>query len=163
MNNDYDILNKIFEYDPITGLFIYKVKPCAWLNIGDPAGTLIEKGYWSLTYKRKRYRAHRVAWLLYYKKWPDGIIDHIDTDKLNNKIDNLRDIEGNKNQQNQRFPSKNNTTGYLGVSFDRSRNKYMANIMINRKAKNLGRFNSPEEAYNKYIEAKRILHEYGTL
>lgn len=161
--NDYDLLNSIFNYDPETGIFTYKIKPCSWKNIGDIAGSINGKGYWQLRYKNRYFRANRLAWLLYYGEWPKGVIDHKDTDILNNKIDNLRDIEANKNQQNQRRPSKNNKTGYLGVSYKPDKNKYYSTIMLNRKSKHIGSFRTPEEAHEAYIRAKRELHEYGTL
>lgn len=73
----------------------------------------------------RKYKAHRVAWFLYYGVWPIGDIDHIDGDGLNNKIQNLRDVPRQINCRNGSM-HKNNTTGVAGVNFRKDNGKWVA-------------------------------------
>lgn len=85
-------------------------------------------------------------------------VDHIDGNKLNNQLENLRLCSFSSNQANSKIKS-NNTSKYKGVTFDSSRNKWIAQIMINRKHKFLGRFNSPIDAAREYNNA--AIHYFG--
>jgi hypothetical protein len=106
-----------------------------------------------------------VAWLLYYGEWPRHDIDHIDMNKLNNKIDNLRECSGKiVNSHNAPLPL-NNTSGYHGVTLHKKTGKWMAQIKINRKNTYIGLFAKPEDAHNAYCSAKAVLHpasKYGS-
>lgn len=94
---------------------------------------------------RRRERAHRLAWLLFHKKWPDHLIDHIDGDKSNNRIKNLRDVPMSVNLKNA---SRNirNTSGVNGVSWDKRGKKWYAQITVNGKRINLGLHDTIESA-----------------
>lgn len=84
--------------------------------------------------------------------FPDGkMIDHINHDPLDNRRCNLRVCSNQENQFNT-MKKKNNTTGYKGVYFDKVNNKYVAQISINKKNKNLGRFEKAEDAYDAYCK-----------
>jgi len=77
---------------------------------------------------------------------PKGkVIDHINGDKLDNRKQNLRIYTIKQNIINSKI-SKNNTSGYTGVSFRKNRNVYRANIMVNRKQIYLGSFERIEDA-----------------
>lgn len=93
----------------------------------------------------KKYLAHRVVYAIHYGNWPIGTIDHIDGNKRNNVPANLRDVSHMDNMKNQRMRS-NNTSGVMGVSFNKDRNNYESHITINGKKKCLGRFASLSEA-----------------
>lgn len=84
-------------------------------------------------------------------------IDHKDGDGLNNREENLRFVTHLINCIN-RGPQTNNTSGYKGVCFDKNRRKYMASISANRKQKNIGRFDTAEEAARAYNKAAHIMH-----
>lgn len=89
--------------------------------------------------------AHRVAWMLSKGKWPDCDIDHINGDKLDNRIENLRDVSVSVNQQNA-LGKSNNTSGFNGVQWDKNRNKWIARMMVNYKNIYLGRYDNFEDA-----------------
>lgn len=114
--------------------------------------------------RRKMLRAHRLAWLLSYGKWPTGDIDHISGIRDDNRLLNLRDVDRQTNAENQRkSTAQNKTTGLLGVSFAKDKKKWLAQIQICGKNKNLGRFDSIEAAHSAYLQAKRQLHTGCTI
>lgn len=89
---------------------------------------------------------------------PEGmIVDHINGNTLDNRKDNLRVCTISENAHNSKKPV-NNTSGYKGVHYYKSRNKYTAKIMVNRKEYNLGYFNTAEEASAAYRAAAKIYH-----
>jgi hypothetical protein len=95
-------------------------------------------------------RAHRLAWLLHYGQLPDNSIDHIDGNKSNNKIDNLRDVTHQQNHWNR--------TTAKGYTWNKNANKFHAQIQINGKKKHLGLFHTEQEARNAYLKGKEIYH-----
>lgn len=105
-----------------------------------------------LIYECKTYYllGHRLSWFLHYGTLPINSLDHIDGNKINNKIDNLRDVT---NQQN----SWNNTKA-KGYFFNKTRNKFRALIGINGRQKHLGYYTTEQEARNAYLKAKEIYH-----
>lgn len=83
---------------------------------------------------------------------PDDMeVDHIDGNGLNNQKSNLRIVSRSINQRN-RGKNRNNTSGYKGVSFHSSCNKWRARVYRNRKEILIGMFTTPEEAHLKYLE-----------
>jgi len=87
----------------------------------------------------------------------DKVVDHIDGNPLNNRRSNLRICTHQENIMNQK-KHKRNTSGYKGVSFVKSRNKFQAKIMSNGKRIHLGLFDDPQKAYEKYCSEARKLH-----
>lgn len=154
-------LRELVEYDPITGVFIRRVKLYKTGVIGEPIGCVNAAGRVELSIDGGIYFAHRIAWLYMTGKWPANVIDHIDGDPLNNTFRNLRDVTQFGNMQNQRRPSRNNTSGYLGVR--KKRNRWAATITTLGKVRNIGVFDTPEEAHAAYLEAKRTLHATCTI
>jgi hypothetical protein len=100
--------------------------------------------------KKYSIRGHRLAWYLHYGHLPNNSIDHIDGDRNNNKIKNLRDVTAQQNQWNH--------TKAKGYSWHKSSNKFCAYIKINKKMKHLGLFHTQQEARNAYLKAKEIYH-----
>jgi hypothetical protein len=100
--------------------------------------------------KNYSLKGHKLAWYLYYGELPKNNIDHIDGDKSNNRIDNLRDVTVQQNNWN-----RSNTKGYVYHKRDKS---YMASICVNSKIKHLGYFKTEEEAREAYLEAKSKHH-----
>jgi hypothetical protein len=148
---------ELLDYDPSVGVFIRKVaiKQC---KVGDVAGSVDSKGYLVITIDGSRYKAHRLAWFYVYGVWPKGQIDHKDTIKHHNWIENLRDVTHSGNQQNQIKASCRNITGFLGVTFNKQAARFVAQIKSDGKKKHIGYFDSAEEAHNAYLIAKRELH-----
>ena len=119
---------------------------------GKEAGWL-SKGYVMVGIGGEVHPAHRIIFLMHYGYCPE-YLDHIDGNRANNKIENLRPATLNENARNSKKPS-HNTSGYKGVCWDKNRNKWMAYITINNKFKSLGRFNEIEDAHLAYTNAAK--------
>jgi hypothetical protein len=156
-------LKKLLNYDEKTGIFTRLIARNQF-KIGEIAGGLdVSTGYIRLRIAGKSYRAHRLAWLYTHGSWPIKYIDHINGDKTDNSILNLRDVTPSGNRQNQRVASKTNkTTGLIGISVY-SIGRYRAQISVYGKNKHLGLFDTPEEAHQAYLNAKRVLHATCTI
>lgn len=150
-----------YNYDQETGLFTHKEKRS--FKEGTPARCVNRLGYVVLNIKKKIYLAHRIAWLYTHGKWPTYYIDHINGDKSDNRMRNLRDIPKALNHQNQRKAQSNSSTGLLGVSFSQRRSHYIAQIALNGRRIYIGSYATKAEAHTAYIAKKRELHVASTL
>jgi len=155
-----DELRAALKYDPQTGHFT-RLRGSNGHPVGEIAGTVNNNGYRLIRVGNwRRYRAHRLAWLWVHGEWPKGEIDHINGERDDNRLENLRDVPMVMNQQNRRRALKRNQTGMLGVSPTKGR--FKAGIYAGRDI-HLGVFDTPEEAHEAYLRAKRELHEGCTL
>jgi len=154
-----EVLKENLHYEPTTGLFTW-VKGRSGTKIGNIAGTLNKDGYINIKINCKRYKAHRLAWLYVNGSMPESLIDHINGNKNDNRICNLREATQKQNMRNQSNPQKGNKSGYLGVSFKKEGSKYAANIRINGKNKHLGYFAAAKDAHEVYLKAKKELHSF---
>ena len=152
-------LHKLLSYDPETGIMRWRVNKGA-VRAGQIAGNLT-RGYLQLMVDGHPTVVHRFIWLYVYGKWPDKNIDHIDGNRSNNRLCNLRDVTQAMNIQNEIKPRSNNKSGFLGVKANRG--LWKAEISVHGKTKFLGRFKTPEEAHQVYLEAKRRLHPGCTI
>jgi hypothetical protein len=152
-NNDItqQELKEVLHYDPNTGIFTRLTRK-GGQKIGSVAGHKRPDGYTQIKIDGKRYLAHRLAWLYMTGNWPSEFIDHIDRNPSNNRFDNLRESTNQENQQN---------TNCKGYSWNKRHQKWMAQIRVNGKQKNLGYYNKPEEAREAYIKAKAKLHQFN--
>ena len=112
-------LKSLLEYHRITGDFVWISAPSKYhtMLIGQIAGGLDKHGYKRIKIKGYTYKAHRLAWLYIYGEFPSGVnwqIDHIDGDRSNNRIENLKLASPAENQKNKQSTSKN-TSGITGV------------------------------------------------
>ena len=151
-------LKELLSYDPDTGLFTWKISPSNSVKQNQIAGTHNTNGHIQIKIFRQRYFAHRLAWFFVKGHWPKAIIDHINGIRDDNRIANLREVTASQNGHNQTKPHSRTQSGYLGVSWIKSRNKWQAGIGINGKYKFLGYFDDPKSAHAKYLEAKKIYH-----
>jgi hypothetical protein len=152
-----DILKEVIIYIPETGELIWR-KNRPKCKAGSIAGGMHSDGYIYVGIYGKRYAAHRIAWLMHYGKDPDNMqIDHINQCKNDNRIINLRLASPAENRHNV-SATKGSTTGYKGVSYNKERNKYHAQIMSNRVSYHLGYFETPELAHMAYCKAAAELH-----
>ena len=151
-------LREVLTYDAETGDFFWLVATAQRVRVGDVAGGIHPSGYRQIVVDGRLYMAHRLAWFYIYGAWPTNQIDHINGDRADNRLANLREATNAENSQNQRHPSANNQSGFLGVSKDRSR--WKARIMVGGRHRHLGYFDSPEEAHTRYLEAKATLHPF---
>lgn len=156
-----DRARELLAYNPETGELTWRVRRGGKGRLGSIAGHAKADGYRRIIIDGRQYRAHRVAWLIFYGSWPRDCIDHIDGDTNNNRIANLRDVTHAENLQNLRRPLSGNSTGLLGVYPEGD--KFRAKIVINRRNKYLGTFSTPEAAHAAYLAAKRELHLFSTL
>lgn len=156
-------LKELLHYDPDTGLFTRIKRTNCRTQIGEIAGYFNNHtGYWLISIDNGRYYAHRLAWFYVFGKWPEHDIDHINTNKVDNKLSNLRDVSRQINKQNRKKAQSNNKSGLLGVKKYRS-DYYTARIVINGKEKHIGCFKNPIDAFNAYVEFKRKYHTGNTL
>ena len=155
-------LKELFTYDPETGVFTRIVQRGQRFMPGDAAGYVGIRGYSRITIDGLVLPVHRLAWLYFYGAWPTGEVDHIDGNRLNNCIKNLRDVSRSVNQQNQRLARRDNrSAGLLGVT--RRGKGFQAQIRIDGKRIYLGMHPTAEMAHNTYLTAKRELHQGCTI
>lgn len=143
-------LRELLSYDPETGILRWRVSRSRSLP-GDIAGTLHYEGYIRILVDYTKYQAHHVAWAMHYGEWPSGMLDHINRNRADNRIANLRPATRKQNAYNQ-LPSKRNKLGLKGVSM-RESGRFCATIGINGRRRSLGTYSTKEEAARAYNEA----------
>lgn len=148
-----EIVRGLLQYDPETGVFVWRVDRQANKLKGKVAGRMIGP-YWSLNLFNRNHSAHRVAWLYVHGEWPKHQIDHINGDKTDNRIANLRDVTKSLNMHNIAAPRRDSASGLRGVGWHRSSQKWRAQLSVNGRRVHLGNFSTKEEAYEAYISAK---------
>ena len=97
--------------------------------------------------------AHRLAWLFHYGEWPENHIDHINGDRSDNRICNLREATVKQNGENRKL-HKNNTSGYRNVRWKKERNKWEVSIRHNRKLHSIGLFSNLDDAIDAAKKAR---------
>lgn len=156
-------LRELFEYSPATGMFRRKViagPGCRQMLVGWTLGTNFDSrqsGYKRISVEGKQYKAHRLAWLYVYGEWPRMEIDHINGNRADNRIANLRDVPLFINRQNRLVPTSGNALRVLGVYQCRP-GRFMAQISVNGRTKKVGTFRTAHEASAAYLAAKRKHH-----
>lgn len=147
-----DDLKTLIAYDQDTGLLTWRVS-VGPRSPGDVAGSKNGQGYLQVWVMGKRYQGHRIAFAMHHGRWPDGSVDHINHDRLDNRIVNLREATEAENKRNSLLRS-DNTSGFKGVCENRKRiNKWQASIKVNKKLIFLGNYPTPELAAIAYDRA----------
>lgn len=147
-------VREVFDYDPDTGLLMYKRNRGGLRGRGEVAGRICPRsyrqggGYRLVGFNGREYGAHRLIWLWWHGVHPSGHIDHINLDRADNRIANLRDCTQSQNMGNRRQQS-NNTSGFKGVSYSKASNKWSASL----RGKHLGLFGTPDAAHDAYKSA----------
>lgn len=150
-------------YEPETGVFTWAVKGRG-ISLGSVAGSKTNEGYWQIKLCFKSYRAHRLAWFLSYGVWPLMGLDHINGDKLDNRLEKLREATHSLNMQNKRQAMSNNKScGLLGASWNKQHERWQAALMVDKKRRHLGYFSSAEDAHSAYLAEKRLMHPGCTI
>ena len=139
------MLEMFLNYCPETGVFTWTRTRGPQAIAGQEAGTLNDEGYVVITLNGIRLRAHRIAWAWMTGRWPDDDIDHEHGERANNRFTELREATRSQNLFNAGLRSSNKT-GHKGVHFCRRRQKYVAQIRVNKKAVFLGRFDILNDA-----------------
>lgn len=158
METARDEVQKLLTYDASTGVFTWRVRAGSRIKVGDVAGRISSTGCVDIGIYGKQYKAHRLAWLYIYGALPEGSIDHINGDRQDNRIANLRIATPAENQQNRRLTWQNQT-GFVGIR-KTAAGKYVAAIRVNRIKRYIGTYDSPEEAHAAYISAKIQHHPF---
>lgn len=174
---DMNYLNLIFEYKngrliwkergadsligEITPKRLGRLKSLNKKLIGEFADKVIDKdGYRKVKLNNRQYKAHRIVYMMHFNALPmDLEIDHVNGDRSDNRIENLRVVSHMKNMQNKSLQS-NNKSGFHGIRFHRCSGKYCASIKVAGKAIHLGLFASKDDALNarKLAEIKYGFH-----
>lgn len=148
-------LKGCLSYDPETGILLWRERedmPSNWNSrwAGKPAFTAsMPKGYKKGRLNHGNFLAHRIIWKLVYGFEPE-VIDHVDGDRTNNRLANLRSVTQLENQRNQSLPITN-TSGFVGVS--RFGSKWRVRVQVRGKDKHLGIFANLEEAASARLAA----------
>ena len=128
--------------------------------MGDVAGYVCSDGYLRISVESTKWKAHQIVFWLHHGYIPK-IIDHVDRNILNNRIENLRDVSSKQNSMNSGAHA-DGEVGYKGVS--KSRGKFRARITVKDSVIHLGTFNTAEEAAMAYNNAaKKHLGEFAFL
>jgi len=141
-------VRRLIDYDCTTGKFKWRVNR-GHMNRGLVAGTMRDGGYIEIMVFGKHLRAHRLAWFIYYGEWPDKEIDHINGDRTDNRIVNLREATRRKNAQNMQC---HRDGGVCGVQRT-PRGRYQARAYLDKRLRHLGVFDTEIEAHAAYKEA----------
>jgi hypothetical protein len=165
---DLDEVRSLITYDAETGEFTWESRGSQdreskrWSTrfAGKRAGRIDSHGYRQIDMRGMTFLAHRLAFAMTYGRWPIGDIDHIDGDKTNNRISNLREATRRENMQNQTRRS-NNKSGYSGVYWRTKKKKWLAKICANGKHHHLGTFDCPHKAHQAYLAAKQRIHTFN--
>jgi hypothetical protein len=156
-----DYLHEFFHYNPDTGIFSRKKCTGRSTKVGEIVGSHKGNGYLMLCLKSRLYLAHRIAWLYVYGQMPVSNIDHINGNKSDNRICNLRLANQSQNIANSML-SKANKSGFKGVRWRKDIGKWTAAIMVNYKHISLGSYLVKEDAAQAYKKASiKYFGEYA--
>lgn len=147
-------LRELLEYDALTGSLRWRINRRGTARAGTIAGRTVHTGYREISISRQAHLAHRVAWAMFHGAWPSLDIDHINLDRQDNRIANLRQATDSQNKANARRQA-NSTSGFKGVTWHKRLSKWQAAITIGRKTKYLGVFETAEEAHATYQQAAK--------
>lgn len=157
---NYEQVAALLSYNPETGALTWLVQTSSRALVGDEAGCIERQGYCVIRIERKLYQAHRLAWLLTHRKWPDNEIDHINGERSDNRIANLRDVTHFENMQNRKSsPNKSKNPNRLRGTTQTPSGKWQAHIRLNGERRYLGLFDSAEDANAAYETAKTMHFE----
>lgn len=138
-------LRRVLDYDQDTGIFRWLISAGSRAKIGQIAGCRRSDGYWYIGVQGRFYLAHRLIWLYVRGKWPVDDIDHINMDRGDNRIANLREATRSQNMANSKL-RRDSACGLKGVSFHKQHNRWRAQVRKDGRVHHLGYFNTAEEA-----------------
>lgn len=150
-----DDIKDFLSYDPDTGVFKWVKRSGPRSVPGKVINNYTDLGYMKVVFRNVHYPAHRLAWWWVYGDMPPEEVDHINGDRADNRICNLRLATRRENTRNARV-RRDNTSCLKGVSPERG--KFRARITVNGKRIYLGAFSTKEEAYKVVCAARESLH-----
>lgn len=161
MNDSETVLNQLHA------MFVYRDGEFIWTNpprkahravIGTAAGRPDGRGYKLIRILGHSYKRHRLVWLYHTGKWPAGQLDHIDMDRSNDRIENLREATPSQQCANKRYHAGR----FLPGVRKQERGRFLADITVRMKKIRLGRFDTEEEAHAAYLAAReKFFGEYA--
>ena len=151
--------NNHFDYDPGSGVIRWKMTRSG-VRSGTEAGHIRADGYRVIRFNNKIYFAHRLAWFITHGRWPHADIDHINHDRADNRMSNLREATSIINGRNMKL-RKTNKSGVSGVHWDKQTRKWTAQINAGGKTIRLGYYVDFLDAVSarKAAEAKHGYHK----
>ena len=153
----FEQVDALLSYDPDTGLLSWRLRRGS-KSAGGVAGFIEAKGYLAVGIYGRAYKAHRIAWLLFYGEWPSLQLDHKDNVRTHNWISNLRPATALQNGQNKR-KSGANTSGVKGVHFNAQSGRWRAAITVGGKHHSLGLHDDIIAATAAYAAAADNFHK----
>jgi hypothetical protein len=148
------MIQQLLRYED--GKLYWRKKVSRKINIGDEAGTFRKTdGYRQIMINFQVYRTHRLVYLYHFGYIPE-ILDHINQNPSDNRIENLRPATRTENAYNCKI-RPDNTSGVKGVTWDKTKKKWVARVYADQKCVNLGRFVEKESAINA-VKLARIKH-----
>lgn len=148
-------LKDVLEYDPLTGVFTWKVSISNRIRVGEKAGAMSNDGYLRIAIDKKSYLAHRLAWLYQTGEWPEKYIGHIKG--KSNHWENLREATSSQNSCN-RVSRCDNTSSVKGISWNKARCKWMSYVYHNGVNHYLGLFIELSDAEQAVKQKRLELH-----
>jgi hypothetical protein len=150
-----DKLKSLLQYDKDTGYFYWKQNRQK-VKIGNVAGHNAKNGYCYIMIDGKSYRSHRLVWLYVYGNFPKHQIDHINRNKLDNRLENLREASKEINARNKGL-RKTNKSGVTGVYWSKTCGKWIAKISALEKSYTIGRYDNFYDAVKARAAKQEIL------
>lgn len=142
-------LKERLTYQAESGLFFWRTTTSTRIKPGQQAGTKDSNGYIRIKLGKRKYQAHRLAWMYIHGYFPPEDTDHINRIRDDNRIENLRPATRSENKRNSGGPYANNRIGYKGVTL-RSSGKYAATYWDGTRNVRIGQFDTAEEASKAY-------------
>lgn len=152
----FERVNELLRYVPLMGKLYWKLSRRGTKGVGSEAGTL-SNGYIQIMIDGKHYLAHRIAHLLMIGRWPERNPEHENQIKSDNRWENIKDLATKSQNQGNRGPYLNNTSGLKGVCWDTQRKKWRAYIKERGKLIMIGRFTDLHLAGLTYDAAAKIV------
>lgn len=152
-------LKEMFDYDP-AGYLVNRYDRGVSKK-GKVPGRFRKNGYFAVFVDGKEVAAHKLIWIFHTGKHPTYDLDHINNNRADNRIENLREATRSENMQNEKKARSTNKSGFLGVS--KNNGRWRAQIELNYQRTHIGYFDTPEEAYAAYLAKKRELHPFQTI
>lgn len=148
-------LREVLSYEPETGRFYWRIRRKR-VTVGAAAGTLHHLGYVHIHVLGHKYLAHRLAWLYVHGEWPSGQIDHINGDRADNRLVNLRVTTQRQNTQNQ---AVHRAGRLFGCCYHKPKKRWIAKIRIQGRMTFLGYYDTEQEAHEAYLRALATIGE----
>lgn len=149
----------LLSYNQETGELHWRVRVSASIQAGTKAGCLHRDGYEVVKVRGRMYQSHRLAWLIARGAWPLECLDHINGVRSDNRMANLRECSHFQNMQNI-GKATGRSSRFIGVTFHAGHRRWSARVSFRGVRRNIGYFETEEEAFKAYCAAKESAHTF---